>query len=103
VVNNLVVNLRSPRADREIALDVLSALHNCNSVLEEFPEVTVGDGIATLYGRCRWDFQRTCAERVALSIVGVKRVVNRISVGSIAKIQSVGVVAADLRAIPEAS
>lgn len=80
VVNELEVSPGRVHADGEIAHDIVSALRNTTVVLEEMPAVAVNDGVAVLHGRCRWNFQKNCAERTALAIAGVKRVVNRIEI-----------------------
>jgi osmotically-inducible protein OsmY len=76
VANNIVVAPKRPRSDSEIADDIVAALRTCTSVVEELPDVLVRDGVAILRGRSRWEFQRQGAERLALAIVGVKKVSN---------------------------
>jgi osmotically-inducible protein OsmY len=80
VINELEVSPDRTHADGEIAHDILSALRNSTAVLEEMPGVAVKDGVAILDGHCRWNFQKNCAERTALAIAGVKRVVNLINI-----------------------
>jgi len=80
VVNELEVSPDRTHADGEIVQDIVSALRNATSVLEEMPGVAVKDGVAILDGRCRWNFQKNCAERTALAIAGVKRVINLINI-----------------------
>ncbi|MDE1177392.1 MAG: BON domain-containing protein [Edaphobacter sp.] len=80
VVNHLEVLADRHRADHEIARELAAALRNTTSVLDHLPTHTVVDGVVTLHGVCRWEFQRLCAERTALSIIGVQSVVNRIAV-----------------------
>jgi osmotically-inducible protein OsmY len=76
VTNNIVVAPKRPRSDSEIADDIVAALRTSMSVVEELPDVLVRDGVAILTGRSRWEFQRLGAERLALAIVGVKKVDN---------------------------
>ncbi|MBS1822895.1 MAG: BON domain-containing protein [Acidobacteria bacterium] len=87
VINDLEVAPNHFRDDRDLMLDIVAALGNSTGVLEEMPQVSVHDGVAVLSGRSRWEFQRFCAERTALSIAGVKRVVNLISVDTVAETQ----------------
>jgi len=80
IVNDIVVEPKERRTDSEIAADISAALRSFTSVVEEFPDVKVRNGIAILRGRSRWEFQRHGAEQLALAIVGVRRVVNLIVV-----------------------
>lgn len=80
VMNDLAITPRHHHDDEEIAREIEYAFLARNSVLEQPVEVRVSDGIAVLRGSCRWQFQKSCAERVALSTIGVRRVVNRITV-----------------------
>ncbi|WP_260704957.1 BON domain-containing protein [Edaphobacter flagellatus] len=80
IINHLEVSPSHVPTDSEIVNDIIAALHNTTSILDRMPQVTVRDGIAIFHGSCRWDFQRLCAERTALSTKGVKAVVNLITV-----------------------
>ncbi len=82
VFNHLDIVPLRPRSDGEIAGYILAALRNSTSILEEMPTTKVVRGLTILRGHCRWEFQKQCAERTALSIVGVKRVINLIVVDS---------------------
>ncbi len=82
VINHLEVHAEHHHTDKEIARDLAIALRNTSTVLDQLPTVTVTDGVVILTGVCRWQFQRLCAERTALSIIGVRSVVNLISVAS---------------------
>lgn len=84
VINHLEVHAEHRHTDKEIARDLAIALRNTSTVLDQIPTVTVNDGVVVLTGVCRWQFQRLCAERTALSIIGVRSVVNLIAVGSCA-------------------
>ena len=81
VVNHLEVLANHHHTDKEIARDLAIALRNTSTVLDQLPAVTVTDGVVVLTGVCRWQFQRLCAERTALSIIGVRSVVNLIAIG----------------------
>lgn len=80
VTNNLQVKPKHARSDSEIAEDVIAGLRMVICVLEAIPTVTVRDGIVTLAGSVRWNFQRESAERAADAVVGVLRVDNFIKV-----------------------
>lgn len=87
-INELEVSPDRVHADAEIAHDIVEALRNTTCVLEEMPSVAVKDGAAILQGHCRWNFQKNCAERTALAIAGVKRVVNLINIDPVALVQA---------------
>jgi len=76
VVNQLEVHTDRQHSDKDILRDLTIALRNTSSVLDQLPTASVHDGVATLQGICRWEFQRLCAERTALSIIGIRNVVN---------------------------
>ena len=80
VANRITVQPERERADCEIEADLGTALHILASILEEPPVATVKNGVATLRGRVRWNFQRHSAERAADAIIGVREVVNIIEV-----------------------
>jgi len=80
VANRITVQPERERADCEIEEDLDAALHMLASILEEPPVATVKNGVATLRGRVRWNFQRHSAERAADAIIGVREVVNIIEV-----------------------
>jgi osmotically-inducible protein OsmY len=80
VTNNLKVEPKHARTDSEIAEDVIANLRMVICVLEAIPSVTVRDGVVTLEGRVRWNFQRESAERASDAVVGVLRVDNWIKV-----------------------
>jgi osmotically-inducible protein OsmY len=80
ITNNIQVEPKCVRTDREIAADVASALHTLSSVLEELPLVSVNDGVVTLKGKLRWSFQRSSAERAADAVVGARQVRNLIEI-----------------------
>jgi len=80
VTNNIRVEPKLPRSDHEIARDVTASLERITCVLENIPSVTIREGIATLRGQVRWNFQRNSAERAAEAVIGVLRVRNLIAV-----------------------
>jgi osmotically-inducible protein OsmY len=83
VVNEIRVEPKCHRSDSMIRADLLQALRMATiCVLEEMPVVRVHDGVVTLAGRCRWQFQKRSAERTALGISGVKAVHNLIEISS---------------------
>lgn len=80
IVNHLEVLTERHHTGGEIARDLTAAPRNTTSVLDQLPTITVTDGVVLLHGACRWEFQRLCAERTALSIIGVRNVVNVITI-----------------------
>jgi osmotically-inducible protein OsmY len=80
VTNNIRIEPKRTRSDQEIAGDITAHLQRITCVLEEIPSVTVREGIATLRGQVRWNFQRNSAERATEAVVGVLRVRNLVAV-----------------------
>lgn len=80
VSNNILVDPKRVRTDREIAADVTTALRTLSCVLEELPLVSVNDGVVTLKGNLRWNFQRASAERAVDAVVGARQVRNLIEI-----------------------
>lgn len=80
VINDLEIVARRFHDDAEIAREIDSALCACSTVLEQPIRVSVNGGVAVLRGSCRWEFQKSCAERIALAAIGVKSVVNLIAI-----------------------
>jgi osmotically-inducible protein OsmY len=80
VDNRITVQPERERTDSEIEQDLVAALNTLAAILEEPPAATVKNGVATLRGRVRWNFQRHSAERAADAIIGVREVVNIIEV-----------------------
>lgn len=80
VTNLIDVKPMRARTDREIAKDVIAGLEVMSFVLEEVPRVTVSNGVVTLEGKVRWNFQRESAERTAEGVVGAQGVRNLIEV-----------------------
>lgn len=66
--------------DTEIAESVLNALKWHSAVPEEKVNVKVEDGIVTLEGEVEWEYQRSSAKDAVDHLLGVRNVVNNISV-----------------------
>ena len=66
--------------DTEIAESVLNALKWHSAVPEEKVNVKVEDGIVTLEGEVEWEYQRSSAKDSVDHLLGVRNVVNNISV-----------------------
>jgi osmotically-inducible protein OsmY len=82
VANELEIRLPDGqhRTDTAIAQSVLSALKWNSQLPGERITATVSNGLVTLNGRVDWQFQRSTAENVVRDLVGVRGVVNNISV-----------------------
>jgi osmotically-inducible protein OsmY len=77
VVDPAALDLRS---DADIADDIRCALELDYKVPDEWLSVRVIDGIATLAGNVDWSYQRDAAEDDAAMILGVRGLVNEITV-----------------------
>lgn len=66
--------------DTEIAQAVLNALKWHSAVKEERIKIKVEDGVVTLDGEVDWEFQRSSAVLQIENLIGVKRIVNNISI-----------------------
>jgi osmotically-inducible protein OsmY len=80
VTNNIRIEPKRSRSDSEVRDDVAAGLRRMTCVLEEIPAVSVRDGVVTLRGTMRWNFQRLSAERVADAVVGTRMVRNLIEI-----------------------
>jgi osmotically-inducible protein OsmY len=82
VANELQVRLpdHHERSDTDIARSVLSALKWNTQIPEDRITVSVSNGWVTLKGRVDWDYQRSTAEEVVRDLIGVRGVINSISV-----------------------
>jgi len=78
--NNIRIEPKRPRSDGKVLDDISTRLRLMTSILEEVPSVSVQDGVVTLQGTLRWNFQKTSAERVADAVVGARQVRNLIEV-----------------------
>ena len=79
VANDIVVALRAPRTDLEIARDAAYALANPQS-LADMVQVVVHHGHITLTGTVQWLFERELAARLVQHVRGVIAVHNHITV-----------------------
>lgn len=68
------------RSDDEIKSSVLHAFHWHSAIPEENIQVNVEDGVVTLEGEVEWDYQRTAAQQAVAGMMGVRDVINRITV-----------------------
>ena len=66
------------RADADIAHQAVMALKWHVQVPDERIKVRVEDGLVTLEGRVRWDFQRRAAYQAVHNLTGVRAVLNQI-------------------------
>ncbi len=80
VANDIEVKPKSQRTDPEIARDVVGAFGLDSSVPDEKLKVTVRDGFVTLEGSLPWNFQRESAQRTAQAVLGVRGVINAITI-----------------------
>ena len=68
------------RSDTEIANAVVNALKWDSQVPDEKVKVTVEDGWVTLNGNLEWAYQKVAAYHVVKNLMGVKGVINNISI-----------------------
>lgn len=68
------------KTDTEIAESVLNALKWHSAVPEEKIRVKVEDGVVTLDGEVEWDYQRSSAKNAITGLLGVRNVINLITV-----------------------
>jgi osmotically-inducible protein OsmY len=68
------------RSDADIADDIRSAFELDYQVPDEWLSVSVIDGIATLTGNVDWSYQRDAAEDDAAMILGIRGLVDEITV-----------------------
>lgn len=66
--------------DGEIATEVLNALKWNWSVPTDKVKVKVEDGWVTLEGQLPWNYQKEAAKRAVINLVGVKGVINNITI-----------------------
>ena len=79
VANEIVVRLRHPRTDEDIARDAADAIGHPEA-LEDAVQVVVHHGHITLTGQVDWLFQRQLAEDLVRHVRGVITVHNNIAV-----------------------
>jgi osmotically-inducible protein OsmY len=75
----VVIPGKNERSDTDIAIAVKDALKWHSAVNEDLIEIKVENGWVYLDGSAEWDYQKKAAENAVKDIVGVVRVVNRIS------------------------
>jgi osmotically-inducible protein OsmY len=80
VANELLVRMAPERTDTDIAKDAIYLLEYDVHFLGGKVMVTVEDGLLTLEGTVKWDFQKVAAEKAMQCIRGVKAVANLIEV-----------------------
>lgn len=68
------------KTDAEIAESVMNALKWHAAVPDEKITVKVEDGIVTLDGDVEWEYQRTSAKKAVNNLLGVRNVINLITV-----------------------
>ncbi|HBY95098.1 MAG: BON domain-containing protein [Ardenticatenaceae bacterium] len=91
VVNNIEVKppRRSERSDADIARAVVNALEWDARVPHERIDVTVREGKVTLEGNVDWHYQKLAAEDDVRSLIGVKEVLNLITIRPKAIVENV--------------
>ena len=75
-------------SDQSVRLDLRAAIDDCLELDPRLIEVDVVDGIAVLRGRARSAAQRAAATQVALRVLGVREVANRIEVPPVGSLTS---------------
>ena len=75
----VVIPGKSEKSDTDIAIAVKDALKWHSAVNEDLIEIKIENGWVYLDGTAEWDYQKKAAENAVKDIVGVVRVVNRIS------------------------
>jgi osmotically-inducible protein OsmY len=75
----VVIPGKNEKSDTDIAIAVKDALKWHSAVNEDLIEIKVENGWVYLDGSAEWDYQKKAAENAVKDIVGVVRVVNRIS------------------------
>jgi osmotically-inducible protein OsmY len=68
------------KTDKEIAKAVVDALEWSSSIPEKDISVKVEDGWVYLSGEVKWNYQKNAAKRAVESLLGVKSVLNNISI-----------------------
>jgi osmotically-inducible protein OsmY len=75
----VVIPGKNEKSDTDLAIAVKDALKWHSAVNEDLIEIKVENGWVYLDGSAEWDYQKKAAENAVKDIVGVVRVVNRIS------------------------
>lgn len=68
--------------DTQIAEAALNALKWNSAVKEEKIKMKVEDGVVTLDGEVDWEFQKLSAQKQIEDLIGVKRIINNITIKS---------------------
>ncbi len=74
------VDTMDNKTDAEIASTVLNALKWHAAVEEKMIKIKVENGIVSLEGEVEWEYQRTNARKTVENLVGVRAVINQITV-----------------------
>ena len=74
------VDVADNKTDTEIAAAVVNALKWHAGVKEEMIKAKVENGVVTLEGEVEWEYQRSNARKAVENLVGVRSVVNLITV-----------------------
>jgi osmotically-inducible protein OsmY len=88
VANDIEVRLRLERTDADIAQDAARALE-LRSMIPENVQAVVHNGHVTLTGQVEWFYQKESAEWAVRHILGVRDVVNRITIAPRAAVRDV--------------
>jgi len=82
IAEDIQIGVDAPqtKADTEIAVAVLNALKWHAAVEEKVINIKVENGIVTLEGEVEWEYQRATAFLAFASLVGVRTVVNLITI-----------------------
>lgn len=75
----VVIPGKHEQSDTDIAIAVKDALKWHSAVNEDLIEIKVEDGWVYLDGTAEWEYQKKAAENAVKDIVGVARVINRIT------------------------
>jgi osmotically-inducible protein OsmY len=70
------------KTDSEIAESIVNSLKWHSALNEEKIKIRVEDGIVTLDGEVNWEFQRNSAVTQIQNTIGVKRIINNITIKS---------------------
>ena len=77
------------RSDADIAADVLHALKWHPAVQEEKIKVRVENGVVRLDGEVEWEYQRKSAKTAIEYLIGVKEVINLITIKPVLSVSNV--------------
>ena len=80
VANDIEVKPLGTRTDPEVARDIVHAITADVVVPDDRIKIAVKEGYVTLEGKVDWNFQRSAAAACANRIIGVRGVINNITV-----------------------